>query len=392
VGSLEFGEDGTLLLAHGDGAHFEFVDPGGLDAPSFGPGRSDPTEDIGAFRARSLNSMAGKILRLDPTTGLGLPSNPFWDGDGSHARSRVWTYGMRNPYRFALRPGTGDSDPTEGRPGTLYVGDVGWYSFEELNIVRSGGVNLGWPCEEGDLPSPGYPGVDEVFTGNENVLCDAPSNPESPNPESAPDYWWHHGAGALSNPVGWEGYSSTAGSFYTGDTFPPSYWGAFFQADYVGEWLRVVEVDADDEIVGWSQFGERLGGIVAVHVDPATGDLLCVDWFTRRVRRISYSAPVAVEAPATPPEVTGFAALRNPFRATTTFTFTLDRAAEVTLTVHDVAGRQVRTLADRSYARGEHFVVWNGSDHAGHRAAAGVYLIRLRQGSEDRVVRVVRQD
>src|SRR4029077_1011993 len=98
IADLEWGRDGTLLVSAGDGAHFTQADAGGLDPGLFGPGRTDPLEDIGAFRAQDLNSLDGKVLRVDPATGSGLASNPYFDGDPSSHRSRVWSYGFRNPF------------------------------------------------------------------------------------------------------------------------------------------------------------------------------------------------------------------------------------------------------------------------------------------------------
>ena len=57
--------------------------------PSFGPGKGDTTLDIGAFRAQSLNSLNGKILRVVPSTGDPAPGNPIsGPGSSSHATSR----------------------------------------------------------------------------------------------------------------------------------------------------------------------------------------------------------------------------------------------------------------------------------------------------------------
>src|SRR5690606_7732899 len=73
IGALRFGADKSLLVASGDGGQFVHADSGGVDPDGFGPGRTDRSEDIGAFRARSIDSLAGKILRIDRETGHGLP-------------------------------------------------------------------------------------------------------------------------------------------------------------------------------------------------------------------------------------------------------------------------------------------------------------------------------
>jgi len=125
VGNIRFAPDGTLFVTTGDGARFDDVDPD-------------------ALRAQNLDSLAGKVMRIT-RLGQGVPSNPFWNGAAGANRSKVWAYGLRNPYRFNLRPGT----------GTPYLGDVGWASYEEINVA-SAGANLGWPCFEGSLRKAGY--------------------------------------------------------------------------------------------------------------------------------------------------------------------------------------------------------------------------------------------
>jgi glucose/arabinose dehydrogenase len=81
---------------------------------------------------------------------MDFPSNPFYaTANPGSVRSKVWALGFRNPYRMAIRPGTGSSNPADGNPGVLYVGDVGWTASEEINVVRKPGMNFGWPLFEG---------------------------------------------------------------------------------------------------------------------------------------------------------------------------------------------------------------------------------------------------
>jgi glucose/arabinose dehydrogenase len=104
---------------------------------------------VGAYRAQLVGSHAGKLLRLDPITGNGVPSNPFYDpGAPRSARSRVWAMGLRNPYRFARRPESGSHDPNDADPGSLYIGDVGWDTWEDIQVATVGGRNFGWPVFE----------------------------------------------------------------------------------------------------------------------------------------------------------------------------------------------------------------------------------------------------
>ena len=136
VGALRFGEDGTLFVSAGEGARYDMADPGGISPALFQPGLAPLAWDRGAYRALMLDCPGGKVLRIDPQTGHGLPSNPFWDGDPGSVRSKVWAYGMRNPFRFCVRPGTGAADPSAGNPGTLLIGDVGWNLWEEVDVVQ----------------------------------------------------------------------------------------------------------------------------------------------------------------------------------------------------------------------------------------------------------------
>ncbi len=162
TGSLAFGDDGTLFVSMGDSGSFTTIDlggdtPKGWIATAIADGIIDDNEDIGAFRAQSLDSLAGKILRIDPDTGDGVASNPWYDQSAPRAaRSRVWSLGLRNPYRICVIPGTGVVDPLAGDPGTIAYGDVGWSSREEIGFIDDGGRNLGWPMYEGLEPNSGY--------------------------------------------------------------------------------------------------------------------------------------------------------------------------------------------------------------------------------------------
>jgi flagellar hook assembly protein FlgD len=85
------------------------------------------------------------------------------------------------------------------------------------------------------------------------------------------------------------------------------------------------------------------------------------------VTTIAPVAPVGLQlAPARP----------DPFRGTTALTFDVARRERVIVTVHDVAGRRVATLANRTFAAGRHTLSWNGVDETGTVTPAGVYFVR----------------
>lgn len=130
-GGLDFGPDGMLYVAMGDGGG---AGDGLADVPpSHGPGGN----------AQNLGVLLGKILRYDASTPgvLAVPaSNPFVGVPG--ANPAVWASGLRNPYAMSF------DDLGPGATGDFYVGDVGQNGFEEVDIVTAGG-NYGWPVKEG---------------------------------------------------------------------------------------------------------------------------------------------------------------------------------------------------------------------------------------------------
>ncbi len=162
VGSLAFGSDGTLLCSMGESSSYAQIDTGGQVLGGWvnmalTDGIIDEIQDIGSYRAQLVDSLAGKVLRLDPSTGDGIASNPWFDPKAPRAaRSRVWALGLRNPFRIAVVPGTGSSDPDDGDPGTILVGDVGSGFREELGAIEGPGMNFGWPLHEGLDPNAGF--------------------------------------------------------------------------------------------------------------------------------------------------------------------------------------------------------------------------------------------
>jgi hypothetical protein len=343
---------------------------------------------MGAFRARSLASLCGTILRLDRNTGLGLPSNPFWDGDPASSASRIWAYGLRNPYRFSIRPGTGSDDPDDGDPGVLYIADVGWITWEELDVAGSGGLNFGWPCREGPLAQPQYDAVDSVATGDPNVLCSAQPSPENPEPPEPPALWWHHWDADLSSPPGLTGRAIIAGPFYAGASYPSEYRGRLFLTDWVDGWIVTATVDSSDAVVDVTLFDDDVLGTVDITAHPVTGDLHLANIFQGRIDRLRWEGPTSVAAAdhAPPP----FEVAPNPFTRSTLLSFTVQRETTVRITVHDVVGRRVRVLFDGSLPAGPSSILWDGSDATRRQTPAGVYFLRLDAAGRTETAKVIR--
>jgi hypothetical protein len=79
----------------------------------------------------------------------------------------------------------------------------------------------------------------------------------------------------------------------------------------------------------------------------------------------------------------------NPFASATAFRYALAAGGRVRLTIHDPAGRLVRTLMDAFAARGEHVIRWDGTDSGGRPVASGAYTYRLRASGVTRSTKVV---
>ncbi|MBL8581033.1 MAG: PQQ-dependent sugar dehydrogenase [Rhizobiaceae bacterium] len=130
-GGMAFGPDGKLYVAIGDGTSFSYADP-----------RTHEVQDV--------DSLSGKVLRIDPITGMGLADNPFAEqGHLDSNQSKVWQLGLRNPYVLSF-----------GDDGRLFISETGWSSWEEINTGGKG-ANFGWPYFEGGdggvlLRSPQY--------------------------------------------------------------------------------------------------------------------------------------------------------------------------------------------------------------------------------------------
>ena len=139
-GWIDFGPDGHLYIALGDG----------------GNGNDSGTGHSAIGNAQDLTSLLGKILRIDVDGADNIPGNAD-DADtaagtnyripagnpftGAGQRREIWAYGLRNPWRNSFDRQTGD----------LWIADVGQDAREEVNVAigNPAGRNYGWKCVEG---------------------------------------------------------------------------------------------------------------------------------------------------------------------------------------------------------------------------------------------------
>ncbi len=174
-GPIEFGPDGYLYIAFGDG---------GL--------RNDPKEN-----GQNRHQLLGSILRIDvdsKTKDLpyGIPAdNPLVGESG--LRAEIYAHGLRNPWRIAF----------DKKTGLLWCGDVGQELWEEVNVIKKGG-NYGWSTREGTHSFGNRPVVERV------------------GPLIAPTWEYDHGVGE----------SITGGRVYNSARLPQLA-GKYLYADYV---------------------------------------------------------------------------------------------------------------------------------------------------------------
>ena len=215
-GQVIFGPDGMLYIGLGDG------------------------DDNDGGRGQSVEDLLGSILRIDvsvpPYT---VPAdNPFVGISG--ARPEVWSYGLRNPWRFSFDRGTSD----------LYIADVGESRWEEVDYASAAqgmgrGVNYGWSVMEGTF----------CFRGE---TCDRTG---------------------LALPVveygRSEGCSISGGYVYRGAAIP-FLQGQYFYADYCAGWVRSLRME-NGGVVEQKEWPElESGGLVTSFGEDASGELYIV--------------------------------------------------------------------------------------------------------------------
>ena len=209
-GQLQFGPDGYLYAGTGDGG-----------------GAGDPDR-----AGQNLTTLAGKILRIDPRgAGHGEytipPDNPFYNQPPS--RGEIWSFGLRNPWRFSFDRQTGD----------LTIGDVGQSAYEEIDFSprASGygrGTNYAWSCREGRHP----------FNMNQPLCLIQP-----PPIFTEPVHEYSHARGC-----------SITGGYVIRDPALPAVFGRYVYGDYCSSPLWHIQLQVPDA-QGDTDSGEDIGGL-----------------------------------------------------------------------------------------------------------------------------------
>lgn len=187
-GSISFGPDGMLYFPTGDGGNGG--DPGN--------------------RAQNPSELLGKFIRIDPRSddfpadpeaNYHIPEdNPFVDGLPITARTEIWSFGTRNPWKFSF------DEPKWLGTGALVMADVGQDAVEEINYepAGKGGRNYGWSRFEGN----------NIYNSNRQLAYE---------PHTPPIHTYNHALGQ----------SITGGYVYRGLQLGAEYFGRYFFADYI---------------------------------------------------------------------------------------------------------------------------------------------------------------
>lgn len=238
AGGLRFGPDGKLWATIGDGASFAYIDDN-------------------AYKAQDPDWLLGKVLRLN-TDGTAPADNPFYTGDPTDNRSKVYATGIRNSFRFNFRP-SNDS---------LYAGEVGWGGWEEINVVNAGD-NFGWPCREGMGLQGGY-------------QCTAPEAKD-------PIYTYPNDGGA-----------SIVGGDFAGAAYPAPYEGSYFFGDFYRSQLSRMVIGDDDLTIITNEFwldGDA-NGPVAINAAP-DGSIYYAAIYTGEIVHLKYTSGSGTNQPPT---------------------------------------------------------------------------------------------
>jgi uncharacterized repeat protein (TIGR01451 family) len=307
IGALNFGADGYLYLTGGDGASFDNADWGQFGGTSGAPPptpknpcgdppagvggtETPPTAEGGALRSQSSGRAAGEprllngsLLRVDPATGAGVPGNPFFSSTDVNAQ-RIVAYGMRNPFRFTIKPGTNDT----------FISDVGYNTWEELNRLPdpTTALNFGWPCYEGIGRQPSYD------SANLNI-CETLYGTGSVTP---PLLTYAHSDHVVPNDGCTTGSSAIAGlAFYTGGSnYPSNYTGALLFSDYSRNcmWVMFPNAGGDPDPTTTAAFAATAQGPVDIQLGP-DGNFYYVDYNAGQLLRVEYGLHAVATASPT---------------------------------------------------------------------------------------------
>ena len=265
INDLHFGPDGYLYIASGDegdgGTGDDFNNAQKIDKDFFSAIMRIDVDKKAANLLPNIHAASNrqgyKIPADNPFVGAtsfnGLAVNP------QNVRTEFFAVGLRNPWRFSFDPQT----------DSIYEGDVGQHTREEVNMIVKGG-NYGWSYKEGTSPGP------KTGPGGFTSI--------------APIYEYGTGFGAD------QGFSVTGGVVYRGAKIPALF-GHLVFADYVSGNVWEMNIDAQPYTK------KRLMGIgrgaAGFGYDPRNGDVLAVNHDQGKIMRLQFSSGAPDNVPTT---------------------------------------------------------------------------------------------
>ena len=357
AGGLQFGPDGMLYFTIGD--------------------------DGDDCAAQDSISLKGVMLRLDvhslppgaggpPDRELLVPADNPFAGSSVTDRRLIYAEGLRNPFSFDVDPVT----------GSVFIADVGYQTYEEIDLLSGQGRNFGWPLFEG--PGQHIPECLEDF----------------PHGVSTPPVYAYDRQNIAAAVI-------SAGVYHRGScascSFPSEYEGDYFFADFFqgfirrlkqveGVWSLAPPAPGQPMAGNWGWGLRELGSFsvgpdgslwycrTSVEFSPGTGS----------IGRILHQGDFVGVAPGAPAAIAFAPPVPSPARNRVRFAFSLPASAPVDLAVFDVTGRRVRQLLhSAAHPAGTHEIAWDCRGEQGGRVAPGLYLARLASGLDATSRRVV---
>jgi glucose/arabinose dehydrogenase len=319
-GMLEFGPDGYLYISFGDG---------GWQWPF---GQPDP-----ANTSQDFSTILAKMLRIDVDNTQGdlnysIPAdNPYY-GNDDNIPEEIFASGFRNPWRFSIDQETGN----------IWLGDVGYESYEEINLVESG-KNYGWIIMEGPNCFP-------------ETNCDTTGL-------TVPIYSYPHSAGNLS---------ITGGYVYRGDQMPELY-GRYIYGDYGSGRIWALDYSEGDVTNGLLLDGP--GGISAFGQDAEKEIYVVYLSFSDLSKIYKLRSNVTSIDNNRAKEHSFYLSQNypNPFNPLTSIEYNLPQSSNVNLSIYNIHGQKVATLVSELQVAGQYNFNWDASDFA-----SGIYIYQLR--------------
>ena len=321
-GCLQFGPDGYLYASFGDGG-------AGGDPSGNGQNRS---------------VLLGKILRLDVDheadgNHYAIPANNPFAANTQGFRKEIYSYGMRNTWKFSF----------DGTTGKLWAGDVGQDTYEEIDTIINGG-NYGWKIMEGFHCYP-----------NGDFNCDSTG--------MIPPIWEY------PHSINSSGASITGGYVYRG-TAIAGLVGKYIYADYVAGKIWALTTDngpvSNQLLIDHTNSSPTISSFV----EDQNHELYVVGYDRGKLYKLISTAGVGNVAVNKNFSLVADRTFFDALHPVAEIRFTLPETEQVALSVFNEAGQEVQHFLDRDFESGEHSIRFSSRS-----LANGMYFIKLAANS-----------